>query len=440
MPLSVLAQAELSIRWDELPSRCARALAAVDTRWIEPFAYPDATRHEAALDLGPADPLTISFGEGLLTVHARTSTFGPGYHRRVIEVLDALEAALGRWQRVVDPTGFYRRRDPDELERAFLSWARSLWAATGECALLRGARVGLAVGAGPADVPPGRVATPTGFKDAAWVERVRVGLEAALRAPQRGRAPPPAAREAFLWWHALPDAFDWVQLGRAICVSDVIWRPEARGDPLQREVRQRAADCFERALLLDPEAPVPTPELRRLYELLDRPDEALRVAARVRRPASPFEGGYREGWIRCPLAGRWNLLLPGWLQARCDDADGHDVFWDERMTVHVTAIARAPRRFVPRAAAERHLALLAPEARRQALLELIDNGAAQGYAVLHPLRSAPGTSVVQGVVARGQERVAFTILVRSPEACPLALRLGRSLVPLPRRPALPELA
>lgn len=439
MPLSVLAQAELSTRWDELPSRCARALAAVDARWIEPFDYPGATRQEAALDVGPADPLTLCFDEGLLTLHARTSAFGPGYHRRVIEVLDTLEAVLGPWQRVEDTTGFHGQRDPAALERAFLAWARSLWAATAERALLHGARVGLAVGTGPAEVPPGRVATPTGFKDAAWIERVRDGLERALRAPRAGLVPGPAAREAFLWWHAPPDAFDWVQLGRAICTSDVIWRPEARGHPLQREVRQRAVDCFERALLLDRAAPVPTEELRRLYELLGRPDEALRVAARAQRAGPPFEGGYREGWIRCALAGRWNLLLPGWLQARCDDADGHDVFWDERMTVHLTAIARAPRRFVPRAAAERHLALLAPDARREALLELIDNGAARGYAVLHPLRSAPGTSVVQGVVGWCEERVAFTVLVRSPEAYPLALRLGHSLTPLPRRPALPEL-
>ncbi len=435
MPLSVLAQAELTAEWQDVARHLSHALEAIGGRWLEPFAYPDAARHEAAIEVGPADPLAVSYGERLLTVQARTSPWGPGYHQRVLEALDALQAALPAlgsrgWTRVEDTTEFCRTRDVADLERTFLRWAHSLWSAASEGELLANVRVGLSVGAGPAEVPPGLIATPIGFKDQAWVRAVQRGLAAALRGDVR---PPEApARETFLWWHATPDAFDWVQLGRAICTSDVIWRGEAPGDALQREVRLRAVDCFERALQLDCDAPIPAPELRRLYELLGRPDEALRVAARLRRPSpEPFRGGYREGWIRCPLAGRWNFQLPGWLQARCD-ADGHDVFWDDRMTVHLTAIPRAPGRFDPSRAAQRHLALLPPDDRGLARVELIDNGAAQGYTVIHPLRSAPGTTLVQGLVAWGAERVAFTVLVRSPEARPLALRLGHSLMPLPR--------
>ena len=54
---------------------------------------------------------------------------------------------------------------------------------------------------------------------------------------------------------------------------------------------------------------------------------------------------------------------------------------------------------------------------------------AEGYVVLLPYGGED--TLVQGLVGREGELVSFTVVVRSPECREVALRLGRSLVPLP---------
>jgi len=122
------------------------------------------------------------------------------------------------------------------------------------------------------------------------------------------------------------------------------------------------------------------------------------------------------------------VQIPGWLRATCDANDGHDVFWDDRMTVHVTTLALPTSGFSIRGQADRHLEALSEKDRAQAELELIDNGAAEGYVVLLPYGG--DDTLVQGLVGREGELVSFTVVVRSPECRELALRLGRSLSPL----------
>lgn len=433
MALSVVAQAESAEAWSEVSARLRRAIAPLDARWLE-TVDPNAKHVEAWIEVGPADPVGVMFKEGLLTVQARTAPWGPGYHQRVVALVDALgEQFPGGWLRVEDPTDYFQQRQPDELARIFLRYAYSLWSVDDRSpsALLNGVSVGLAAREGPVEVPDGLVATPTGFKSRGWIEATCAGLKAAL-AGLPGAPLPREARQAFLWWFSEPDAFDWIQLGRAVCTSDVIWRPLLGEDsPGQVETRERAIACFESALGLDSTAPVPLEELRRLYELVGRVEDAERVAARAQeQPHEPFQGGYREGWIRYPLGARWNLQLPGWLRAACDAADGHDVFWDDRMTVHVSVTAlRRSSDYSAEREANHHLEQLSPEARSRARVELIDNGKVQGYALLTPYRNGDEATLVQGEVGRNGDRVTFTVVVRAPEACPLALRLGRSLIP-----------
>lgn len=435
MRQSLVAMAELTASWSEAQAEFSAALLSVEARWVPGVSYNGEFVEQAHVEVGPVDPITVRLREGLLLVHAQTSPFGPGYHQRVVEVLEAMGACLpSGWTRVEDTTAFWVHRDLDRLRRAFIAWALALWS---DERLLTQARcstrfVCLGLGEGPANVPSGCVATPTGFKGSRWIHDVRSGLRAALTHPPRPLAR--EAREAFLWWNRVPDAIDWIQLGRAICTSDVIWRPLAAGEdaPSQVLVREGAVACFESALKIDPHAAVPLEELQRLYALLDRVPEAEATAAQAAgSDTEPFQGGYREGWIRCPLAGQWNLQLPGWLRSACDAGDGHDVFWDDRMTVHVTATRRGGGEFSPEECANQHLEQLPPGARDLAVVEFLD-GQVSGYLVV--LEFGPDVpdvdSLVTGQVGRAGERVTFTVVARSPEASAMARRLGRSLRPI----------
>ena len=359
-------------------------------------------------------------------IQARSGAWGPGYHEQVVRLFDALAEVLPRgWEHVEDGTDHFQERDRTRLERAFLRSAHALWDPD---LALSGLSVGLSLGEGPARVPPGMVATPTGYKSADWIRSTREALRRALHPAEAGPLPR-AARQAFLWWRAEPDAFDWIQLGRVLCTCDVIWRPLDSPDaPEQVEVRERAYECFSAALRLDPRAEVPWAELERLAELLGR-EPPRRPAVEEREPPR-FRGGYREGWIRRQI-GEWNLALPGWLRARWDD-DGHEVFYDDRITVHVSA-RRGEGRFPLEAEVARHLAALPPSLANQTEVLKLDRGSLSGYTLViapEPERRTPRQVVVQGQRAFARERASFTVLLSDAKDRELALRLGQSLRPL----------
>ncbi|MBL4847931.1 MAG: hypothetical protein JKY65_20645 [Planctomycetes bacterium] len=367
-----------------------------------------------------ADPIQLDLQEGLLLGQARSSPWGPGYHQRAVELIDELGIVHGGWQTVVDTTDYFETRDRHDLERCFLREAYSLWEPDLWSAPL-GLLVGLDPAQAPARVPQGMVATPTGFRDAAWVYGLRAELRRAILAPP-GTPPSRAAREAFLWWCREPDAFDWVQFGRVLCTCEVIWRPlsgEAGDSPGQVEVRQRAFRAFETALALDASVPVPRAEFKRLATLLGT--SLPKTAADPPLATTPFQGGYREGYIRRRVGAAWKVQLPGWLRVGYDAGDGHDVFWDEGFTVHLTVRRRAGT-FRREGEIARHLACLPKPARAESRVIPIDQGRIQGYAiVLQGLGSAE--ILVCGQVACGDERISFTAAARSPESSELALRL-----------------
>lgn len=381
----------------------------------------------AAIDLGAADPILVEHREGAVVAHARTTPWGPGYHERAVEALERLGDALpGGWREVRDGAGYWETRRRTDLCKRFLAWALQLWtdATSGPSGLERGGvLVGLAA-EGPLEVPAGLVATATGFKGPAWIQATRVALERALRSRRPDR-PARAARDAFLWWSREPDAFDLAQLGRALCATDVIWRPIVGGDddPDQQAARVRALECFEAALRADPGAPVPHAEMRRLYELTGR-EGSLEPAAAIGR----FWGGYREGWIRLPI-GRWTIGVPGWLRGAVA-GDGHDVFWDDEMTVHVSVARTTRAKFSPRAEAARLVDRLAPREREHARVEVLESDLTRGYAVVVPAAGRPGDdALIQGLVAHEGDRVGYTVVARSPAAQTLGLRFGRHLRP-----------
>ena len=471
MALDLVARAETGEPWRVLSARLAAALGPA---WRAGPARAGGARAHGVIDVGPpVDPVVVTCREGLVQARARTSPWGPGYHERVVERLDRAAAALPRgWSHVQDDTDHWERRCPAALRRHFLRWAHALWAldqpgepGAGPRVALDGVAVCLRRGEGPAEVPPGHVATPTGFKGRSWIEETRAALRGALVAG--AGEPGPRARRAFVWWATEPDAFDWAQLGRVLCTTEVIWRALPSGDdPAQVEAREAAVACFEAARRLDPAADVPLPEWARLYELLGRPTDAGRVRAEPapgagserdagRRggpelpppggaadaareapsppPSGPFRGGYREGWVRHPLGRRWHAEVPGWLRASLDAAHGHEVLWDDELTVHVTVVdggAPGPA-FEPAREVDRLLERLPPEERAGAQVELLGNGGARGYAVVIPSGRAGRDALVHGLLVGARSRLGFTAVARSRAARQLALRFGRSLRPAP---------
>jgi hypothetical protein len=433
--IDVTAYAETRASWEELERRFVPALAAVDAQWLAGFGFPGQLP-ASSIDVGPADLISITLREDLLLLHAHTSPWGPGFHRRVVDVIDALGRELdGGWDQVRDAGGYFAQRDEAALRREFLRWAHGLWSL--DTSSLDGASVCLGLGEGPALVPPGHVAAPTGFKAMEWVDRTREALAGALHNGHGGLTP--ECRAAFLWWHREPDARDWDQLGRAICASDVIWRPLPDGDtPQQEDARQRALTCFENALRLDPRTEVPWSELHRLYELLGKTQEAgFLVAQRRDRAWKPFQGGYREGWIRQRVGSHWGVSLPGWLRAGVG-CDGHDVYFDDELTAHLSLLraSQVGRPFVAESEAEHHLETLDPGSRRLADRVDFQAGPAQGYAVVVPSEREDRDCLIQGQVGHEDERVGFTVVARTPSGREAGLQIGRSLQPLVRTKVL----
>ncbi len=428
MGVSVQATAECDRPWKAIAESMREALRPVGAEWQEPVPYNGRRQAQAVIVGGPGGAITVRLREGLLLLHASTSP-GPGYHQRVVELIDVLAETLPHGRlRVADTTGYVEHRDLERLRRAFLRWAVALEAKARPTCDRDSVSVCLGLGQGPADVPRGLIATATGFRSLSWLDTTHAALERALVEPKQSLSP--AAREAFLWWSTVPDAFDWIQLGRSICTSEVIWSALPGEDaPGQVDARERAVACLERAQELSPSSPAPVEELKRLYLLLGQPEKARRIE--TKRPGAPFRGGYRQGWIRRSLPGHWNVQVPGWLRARCDEADGHDVFWDDRMTVHLTTSRRA-RSFKAREQASFHLEQLPASARSRARVEFLQGDAVEGYVVTLPY--GPETpdvdSLVSGQVASAGERATFTVVSRSPEASVMAARLSRSLRPL----------
>lgn len=279
----------------------AAALAARDD---DPAPVVEATEGGLVVTLHPgAEPVALSFEGERVRLTAHTATAGPGFHRHVVDVAEALDV---RWDRGGDATGWRDRRDPEALEAVYLDWLRE--AAARILALRAEGAEGfaLALPAGAAFQHDDAVATPLGPRSVEWLEATRDDARAGV--------------DVFAWWGPARDAAYYRGLALVEMWRSVRWRP-----PLTEEeaaLMRAIASWVEKAHGLDPSMELPWAEQSELLTCLD--ESSLRATRGHLKAQSlpPPRIGYRRRPVRVELSGGWWLTIPGEL------AEG----WDERGT------------------------------------------------------------------------------------------------------------
>jgi hypothetical protein len=260
-----------------------------------------------------AEDVAISIPQpGTVSVLAKTSTAGPGYHIFVCELLDKLGAHFHiDWntdgdRRNADATGYFFDRDAGAVRIEMLRWLAALARVIADS---ENDDVGLRMVAMPLDCSyPAQsgVLTPMGPREPAWFVQV-------IHSPDAGI-------DFFPWWEE--GAGSAFFLGRALCClwQDVRWRvpiTEAEGEMLM-DVHLD----LERAYHLDANASIPWRDWHEIVGFLhdyfgyaefhheDLDEEAIAERAKTIDPnLAPI--GYRRGPVEVMLTGGWKITIPG---------------------------------------------------------------------------------------------------------------------------------
>jgi hypothetical protein len=280
---------------------------------------------------GAEDIQIVSSGRSRLTVLAKTSSAGPGYHVHVCDVLKRLGDELGiAWdppnpeEGTGDEIGYFHTGDRACVADAMLNGldlsVRNLLSY-----LDMGARdMAIALGTDVGFHHDGVIATPMGPRDRAW-------LNAVARDARRGI-------DIFPWWDAGFGAPYY--LSRALCQmwTDVRWRPPLT-EPEAR-VLGSVADSLARAYEIGPTIDYPWREWQEILEYLGVDDpitaEVARMAANL--PDSP-RIGYRRRDVTAKFPGGWSITIPGSFAGNWSDSGSVWCGWEDSRTVWFRSVS-----------------------------------------------------------------------------------------------------
>lgn len=287
---------------------------AIEAREDDP--RPQITRVDGGLLVAVhpgAEELELAIEDGRVTLRANTVSAGPGYHRHVVALAEALDV---RWDDGGDSTGWRDQRDPEALEELYLDW---LGAAAARMLELEAEGMSDFMLTMPAGVVFGHdelVATQLGPRSREWLSSTRDDARAGV--------------DAFPWWTAERDAAYYRGLALVEMWRSVRWRPPITDE--ERALLDQVARWVEKAHGLDPEAPLPWAEQSEVLTLLD--ESSLRATrAHLKAQALPPPSvGYRRRPVQVELSGGWWLTVPGELAEKWDER-GTWVGWDEGRSV-----------------------------------------------------------------------------------------------------------
>lgn len=287
------------------------------------------------VQLHPADE-EVEFGveDGRVFVSARTNGAGPGYHQWIVGLLDAVgERYSLTWRssgddgEFQDETGYFERRDRNELEGHMLGWL------TGIAHILLDdpefSEIALSMPVGSPLVPGAEIISPMGEWNRSWFKAL---LDASAAEQIR------AARAFFPWWDEGPGAGAIRNLGLIVAWNDVMWRPPHT--QLEAQAHALALKCFRRARQLDRDIELPTREMTEL--------EALQELDQSGMTPAPDGIGFRRRALRHPLPGGWSVEMPGYFSR--DDEEGGTIHWFHGdRSVHQTSYRKdtGPVEFLP---------------------------------------------------------------------------------------------
>lgn len=289
--------------------------AALEARDDDPRPALERTEDGLLVALHPgAEPIALRARDGRVHLVANTATAGPGYHRHVVAVAEALDV---RWDPGGDElTGWRARRDPAALEEPFLDWLGATAAQILALADEGASGFALAMPAGVAYEHDELVATQLGPRSRAWLEAVR--------------SDPRAGIDVFPWWAPERGAAYFRDLAMLDMWRSIRWRAPLTDE--ERAAMERVATWIEKAHGLDPSIELPWAEQSELLTCLDEASlRATRAHLKAQRLGAPAIG-YRRRAVRVELSGGWSLTVPGELAERWDER-GTWVAWDAQRSV-----------------------------------------------------------------------------------------------------------
>lgn len=260
-----------------------------------------------------------------LTVDAKTSSCGPGYHAMLVDFLEHLGAKIGvEWQwrdddeEPADETGYHGHRDFERLQLAMSEQLK----ATAEALLQHDDlnNIGVSVPFGFTVLSDAYAISPMGFWQKDWFDRI------AARAPQDISD---MAAEFYPWWSRERDARFWFNCGSVLCWIDLPWHHPTEDD--LRAKYQLTLDCFARAGELDPGLPLPEVEIAEIGEILESDD-----CARVPRPDGI---GFHRRMMQRDLTGEWTVALPGYFYEGSEQDEQTVLYWFGERTVRGSSLS-----------------------------------------------------------------------------------------------------
>ena len=279
---------------------------------------PDEQTRVVTLHPG-AEPLELSAEGAGVRLRASTGAAGPGYHRHVLALAEALDVA---WAPGGDSTGWREARDPEALEEVFLDWLGATAAQILELAADGASGFALAMPAGVAYEHDEVVATQLGPRSFAWLEATRDDARAGV--------------DVFPWWSAPRDAAYYRGLALVELWRTIRWRPPITDE--ERAAMERVATWVEKAHGLDPALSLPWAEQSELLTLLDEASLRATRAHLKAQSLGPARAGYRRRAVHVELTGGWSLTIGGELPERWE-ARGTGGAWDEGRSVFFTSFS-----------------------------------------------------------------------------------------------------
>jgi hypothetical protein len=302
----------------------------------------DAEQPTLFLQIHPcAEDVEISVPElGVCVVAAKTSTAGPGYHIFLCDLLRALGGQFNvEWDApdgddAGDETGYFFERDAAKVRKEMLTWLSAI-----SSVVVENCKDSGDVGVRMVSMPMQRsypdqadILTPLGPRAPAWFETL-------VEAPQRGI-------EFFPWWPEGVGAGFF--LGRTLCRmwQEVRWRTPITDN--EGELLMDVHLDLERALHLDPQAPLPWREWAELLEYINeyfgyvefehedtQEGEIQRRAAETAPGPQPI--GYRRGRVTVTLTGGWSLTIPGHFAEEWEESGETWSAWHGGRTIWFTS-------------------------------------------------------------------------------------------------------
>lgn len=261
-----------------------------------------------------AENIEISLlDSGRLTLSAKTSTTGPGYHivlgrmlRSMATVfkLEWIDTSGEEESEYLDETGYFFTGDEKLAYDEMLAWLKGLCRCFFDGTFTEG---GTMLCLGMDESYPEELAsalTPLGPRDHAWIEKT-------ANDPTRGR-------DFFAWWNPELDADYFRCRALARMWSEVRWRKPATD--AESEVLMYCLKSLETAFRLDSSLEYPWTEWA---EMLDYAEVNTEIANVVRaRAKAPPTIGYRRRDVRVSLPGYWIIRIPGsFSELQFDDGD-----------------------------------------------------------------------------------------------------------------------